>query len=123
MTFGIDDVLNPKNYKIKKLDSRYTGNQHFKYLINFNAGIGNPGIINLNNPRIRLQTARNWFWTNYGPSGEYEYWATCNIVYAGNPNLETLVSKSWAWDTDYNNYRIYVQNDEILSHFVLAHAD
>ena len=118
MTFGIEDVLNPKKYKIQKLDSRYTGSLYFKYLINFNAGIGNPGIVNLDNPRIRLQNARNWFWTNYGPSGEYEYWATCFIV---NPELETPVSTAWAWDTDYNHYRIYVKDDQVLSHFILGH--
>ncbi len=112
----------PDRWKVKKLDSRYTGNQHFKYLLDFDTGRGNPNIINLDNPRIELQKARNWFWTNYGPSGEYEYWATCNHVYAGNPKLETLVSNVWAWDTDYNNYRIYVQNDEILSHWVLSHS-
>lgn len=121
MTFGIEDVLNPKNYKIQKLDSRYTGSLYFKYLINFNAGIGNPGIVNIDNPRIRLQNARNWFWTNYGPSGEYEYWAACLAVYAKNPELETPVSTAWAWDTDYHHYRIYVRNDAVLSHFILGH--
>ena len=120
MAFGINDVLNPKNYKVQKLDSRYTGSLYFKYLIDFNAGVGNPGVANLDNPRIRLQLARNWFWTNYGPSGEYGYWATCINVYAKNPGLEVPVSKVWAWDTDYRHYRIYVKDDETLSHWVLA---
>jgi hypothetical protein len=122
MSFGINDVLNPKNYKVKKLDSRYTGSQYFKYLIDFNAGVGNPGVVNLDNPRIRLQLARNWFWTSYGPSGEYEYWATCFVVYTKNPDLEIPVSKDWAWDTDYGNYRIYIKDDQVLSHWVLAHS-
>ena len=79
------------------------------------------GIDDVLNPNvIRLQKARNWFYTNYGPSGEYEYWITCFVVYAKNPELESFVSKVWAWNTDYNHYRIYVKDDATLSHFVLA---
>jgi hypothetical protein len=112
----------PDRWKIKKLDSRYTGSLYFKYLLNFNTGRGNPNTVNLDNPMIELQKARNWFWTNYGPSGEYSYWAMCLVAYAKNPELETLVSTAWAWDTDYHHYRIYIRDDEVLSHWVLAHS-
>ena len=111
----------PDRWKVKKLDSRYTGSQHFKYLIDFNTGRCRPDQLQLDNPHIELQHARNWFWTNYGPSGEYEYWAICNHVYANNPDLETPVSKLWAWSSTYH-FRIYIKDDTVLSHWVLSHS-
>jgi len=99
--------------KIKKLDKRYTGYQHFNYTAtpmwqsNWNS-------VDLADTQ-RLM--RQWCWETFGPSCEYEEYR----ILAGHREL----NERWCWvggGHKHNSQRILINNEEDKNWFVLRWA-
>lgn len=107
--------LQTKFYKVVTLDSRYTGNQYFKYMIDCRGS----------QKEVLMFEFRNWFWTNYGASAEFRSWVVLtgrNVIFQSKNIAEPHeISPVWAWESEYNRARIYVKDDETLSNFILQH--
>ena len=94
-------------FKIKKMDSRYNGAKHFKYIIDYGGKYSN---------NLTFQIHRNWWFDGYGPSCEIEAWERLKLH---NTDTEWCIVDTWAWDTEFGNRKIYVKDDDTLSFFVL----
>lgn len=86
------------NYRVTKLDRRYTGSGQFKYYIS------PKGISTWAVSKPLLHTWRMWCWEQWGASGERD-WCPDDSV--------------WAWDTEHHHLRIYLKGDKELSMFHL----
>ena len=118
-----------KNFKVVKLDGRYKGGQSFKYLIDYRVvdeSIADPHRLKLYQDQF-LADHRTWFWESYGPSCEIDPWQVAKLHFGnfdlGNTKCSEILSDVWAWHTDYGYKRIYVNNDETLSAFLLKYQD
>jgi hypothetical protein len=80
---------------IVKLDNRYSGCRHWKYLVNCEN-------------TIKLVTVRNWCWKVWGASCEREFWQI-------SPNA----NQHWAWSCNDDYRRIYLKTDTELSVYLL----
>ena len=89
------------NYKITKLDRRHNGYSFYKYSIS-------PNTVDLIKGAELLIKVRNWLWETYGPSAELGL---------------TKRGAIWAWDTEFNNRRLYLQSDAELTMFKLKFGD
>ena len=98
-------------FKIKKTDSRYNGHRHFKYIIDYGGKYGDS---------LTFQIHRNWWFEGFGSSCEIEAWQRHYernaVALALN---DTIIAKTWAWNTEFGNRKIYVKDDDTLSFFVL----
>lgn len=91
-------------YSVVKLDRRFTGRDFFVYSLDYRYG------------REKIDpflAHRNWFWETFGPSAEFNLWEK---VHSDSPNI----SCRWAWETNYDQRRIYVRDEETLSPFLLT---
>jgi hypothetical protein len=89
------------NYKITKLDKRHNGYNFYKYSIS-------PNTFDKIKGAELLIEVRNWLWATYGPSAELGF---------------TKRESIWAWDTEFNNRRLYLQSDVELTMFRLKFGD
>jgi len=99
-------MANRPPFKVVKLDGRFTGRQFFTYALDYRFG----GFGARVEPYLMH---RAWFWETFGPSGEFHLWQKA-VSYQDN------ISRCWAWDSNYDQRRIYVQDDETLSPFLLT---
>ena len=81
-----------------KLDGRHNGVSIFKYGVEFKFS-----------ELDDFCRVREWCWTNFGPSREYEKWASG--VHSKNPR--------WAWDCNQYKNRIYIGTDTEYSMFLM----
>ncbi len=82
--------------KLKKLDRRMNGHGDFKYKITYRKG----------SERLKFIEVRNWCWSQWGPSSEYEFW-------------DEQVNQSWAWIVDEWETKILLATDKEAQWFTL----
>ena len=109
-------------YKIKKLDGRYSYTEYFKYYIAF-------ANIQLSFRHVEyFNDTMQWFNKTYGPSTEIRMWKEildhrkrfgASLLLEEEP-LPEYVNFNWSWSNGYDDLRIYVKNEKILSFFKLA---
>ena len=110
------------SYKVVKLNKRYTGGEYFKYMIEFRSSLHSfpiaPAIL-LHIETIRFHEVRMWCQDNFGYGVEIDCWLY--MYFTSNE----MISKQWAFQSaDFDkNLRIYIRNDESLSHLILSHLD
>jgi hypothetical protein len=93
--------------KITKLDGRHNGWQRWKYFISA------PSTLKTG-PSVELFVSwRVWCWETWGPSKELDYFYFSEVSYQND---------IWCWENDDYKRRIYLQNDEHLSLFMLRWA-
>jgi hypothetical protein len=91
--------------KITKLDRRYNGHQWFKYIVEIDIMLGQG-----RDERVQeFKNLRNWCWETAGPGCELGF-VQLHVTELGLESLE-----KWAWDTEYNNQRLYLKDDELLT--------
>lgn len=104
------------DYKIIKMDRRFTGHQDFGYIVDIK-GKGSSFV-----KAIEFQYLRNWLTASYGPSAEYDIWCKLQAVPLTSTGEKlNLAVDTWAWDIGPNRYRILLQDDVMLTHFILSH--
>ncbi len=82
---------------VVKLDRRYDGHERFSHRVEF-MGHAQPG-----QKSIRVAQwvrARNWLWTQFGPSGE---------LFCAKPMYFDGEQPVWAWDSDKSS--IYLKQE------------
>jgi hypothetical protein len=94
-------------FKTKKLDSRYSGHEYFKHLVEFKPKYQGP---TLSERREMFCNVREWCWTTWGASAELLMYAT---------SFPRSIDPRWSWDTEHGHLRIYLKGDEELSWFLL----
>lgn len=105
-------------YKITKMDGRYS-HYGYKYLVEFSRNTSQgTGVLD-------FDRSRRWFNTNFGWSQDVE----TRERMRENQRLHRAayqpddINPVWAYCVKYGDYRIYVDNDQTLSWFVLAHPN
>ena len=113
------------SYKVVKLNKRYTGGEYFKYMIEFRPNNISPTYTQT----IRFHEVRRWCNDNFGYGVEIDNWVYMYDVQNSHYSKRVVVipksiSEQWAFRyTYYKNLRIYIRNDESLSHLILSHLD
>lgn len=99
------------NIKVIKCDRRHTGYQHFDYIVQ-------PKIDSLNFKKLMsldrfmfFNELRNWCWQTWGPSCERSTY----IRIAEHEQLVQELNKSWSWNSDHNDLRIYLATEKELN--------
>ena len=105
-------------YKITKMDRRYS-HYGYKYLLEFSVSVQRgTGVLD-------FDRARRWFNATFGWSQDVE--TRAKMIENKAYNLDTYkpddINKIWAYAVKYGDYRIYIDNDQTLSWFVLAHPN
>jgi len=109
------------NYKIVKLDGRWSYRNYFEYAIIFsNSMIRDQG-------PVHFATAQKYFFDAYGWSAEIRQWAEIK-KYADNRSMlgvvmPDCVNPNWSWTNGYDDLRIYVQNETGLTLFTLKFSN
>lgn len=104
-------------YKVVKLDQRYSHHGDFAYMLEFSKGhwIGT-GVLS-------FDRVRKWFTTNYGWGQDVE--VRSELLRSKRHHAEEFepddINSVWAFSAKYNDYRIYIDNDQTLSWFLLCH--
>ena len=99
-------------HKAKKLDQRYNGGEHFKYMVDVTRSISlqNPNKYQGSNRMEKLQAfvdMRTWCWETWG--------ASCEM----GAYLPLKQEQVWSWDSEHANLRIYLKTDKELAWFQL----
>lgn len=105
-------------YKITKMDGRYS-HYGYKYLVEFSRNTSQgTGVLD-------FDRSRRWFNTNFGWSQDVETRASMikNQNNFSEAYLSNDINPVWAYCVKYGDYRIYIDNDQTLSWFVLAHPN
>ena len=96
---------------IKKTDKRHTGHEQWQYLVIVERQPQTPfGSFTHLYKTKDLNQLREWCWTTYGPSCELEFWLRLP---------ETERNCHWCWNTNYNNFKIYLRTDKETNWFKL----
>ena len=103
-------------YKVKKLDGRYSHRKYFKYCVEFDKSQWGP---------LKFHNALKWMMETYGYTAEIREWqhithlhqqrSTYNLTDSKVPDV---VNQTWSWTNEYN-LRIYIKSDKELSFFKL----
>lgn len=101
------------------LDGRYTGNNWFKYRIEFMTN--RYGHDARKDRAQQHQEMLEWLWENYGPGCDRDYWkfiAYDNYFPGAFPDKN---GPRWAWYYDVKEHTpyIYIVDDTVLSHIQL----
>lgn len=83
--------------KLKKLDKRYKGHEHFKYLATF-----------WHKDKEKFCEVRNWCWQQWGPGCEIDF-----------HHSVVNRSSSWSWLIDEYRMNIYIATDKEYQWFLL----
>jgi hypothetical protein len=110
-------------YKIHKLDGRYTHREYFAYTIVFSPQMApnNKGVLWFNN-------VLQWFTRTYGHSCEIRMMISMlryHHSFGGlldDTALPEHVNFKWSWTNGYDDLRIYVKSDKELNFFKLSHG-
>jgi hypothetical protein len=103
--------------KTKKTDKRYTGHEHFKYVVDVVMPYapfiqGKP--VNRRQQRIGFyHEVRKWCVDTWGMSCEREHWLT--LQETGDPNINS----HWCWHTELNDLKIYLTSEKEANWFKL----
>ena len=100
------------------MDRRYS-HYGYKYLLEFSVSVQRgTGVLD-------FDRARRWFNATFGWSQDVE--TRAKMIENKAYNLDTYkpddINKIWAYAVKYGDYRIYIDNDQTLSWFVLAHPN
>jgi len=106
------------NYKITKMDGRYS---HYGYthLLEFSRSVQHgTGVLD-------FDRARRWFNTTFGWSQDVETRAKLfeNRLYNKEAYAPDDINRVWAYAVKYGDYRIYINDEQTLGWFVLAHPN
>lgn len=110
-------------YKIRKLDGRYTYREYFTYCIVFWPRMGpeHKGILWYND-------VKRWFEQTYGPTSEIREWREMLRYhhafgsYLDNTVLPDHVNFNWSYTNGYEDLRIYVKGKKELELFKLKYS-
>ena len=104
------------NYKITKMDGRYT-KYGYQYLVEFssNTSVGT-GVLD-------FDRCRRWFNAQFGWSQDVETRQKMEENKRRNPEEyeDNDINPVWAYCVKYGDYRIYIDGDKTLSWFCLCH--
>jgi len=104
------------NYKIIQLDGRYNHRNRFQHLITFSRAPGYSAILD-------FDRCRRWFNDTYGWSQDVEMQFPMAKAQKFHPEITDVeINRHWAYNIKYNDYRIYVADDQILTMFQLRWA-
>ena len=109
-------------YKITKLDARYSFKDKYTYLIEFSQlSWGNgTGVLD-------FDRSRRWFNQAFGWSQEVVIQKDIQLIKLDPSRTEHVndndVNTNWAYSTEYRDYRIYVKDSSVLNWFVLSHPN
>lgn len=108
-------------YKIRKLDGRYTHREYFEYCLIFlpQMAPNHKGVLWFND-------IQQWFTRTYGYTAEIRDWSAMLRYYHSFRNylddtdLPDYVNFHWSWTNGYDDLRIYVKGTKELTMFKLA---
>lgn len=104
------------NYKITKMDGRYT-RYGYQYLIEFSKNlVHGTGVLD-------FDRSRRWFNEQFGWSQDVETRNQMggNKRYHPEAYQDNDINPIWAYAVKYGDYRIYVNEEKTLTWFVLCH--
>lgn len=96
--------------KLRKLDRRHTGYDHFQYMIDFSGGT-----VSTIDDFYQL---REWCWETWGSSKELTNWLFIKTSTAGT-GKRYCQNEHWCWQNDTYATRIYLRTEAECSHFIL----
>ncbi len=104
-------------YDIIKLDGRYNHRDRFRYMITFTKAPGQSAILD-------FDRCRRWFNDTYGWSQDVEmqYPMQQARIKQFDEHSDVEINEQWAYNIKYNDYRIYIANDQMLTMFQLKWA-
>jgi len=105
-------------YKITKMDGRHS-HYGYTYLLEFSKSVQHgTGVLD-------FDRARRWFNATFGWSQDVKTREKMqgNRHYQPRAYQNEDINSAWAYCVKYGDYRIYVNNDQTLSWFVLAHPN
>jgi len=103
-------------YKIIRLDARYNHRNRFKHLISFTKVPGHSAILD-------FDRCRRWLNDTYGWSQDVEMQFPMTKAQKSHPEITDVeINQHWAYNIKYNDYRIYVADDQVLTMFQLRWA-
>ena len=104
-------------YDIIKLDGRYNHRDRFRYTISFTKAPGQSAILD-------FDRCRRWFNDTYGWSQDVEmqYPMQQARIKQFDEHSDVEINEQWAYNIKYNDYRIYIANDQMLTMFQLKWA-
>jgi hypothetical protein len=112
-------------YKIRKLDGRYSYREFFKYCIVFKNTM-----VSANKDVEAFNDCVQWFTKTYGPSAEIRQWSdihryyyTVGVSFLDDTKMPDYVNRNWSWTNGYDDLRIYVKSGKVLTMFKLAHSE
>jgi len=104
-------------YKIVKLDARYSHRSRFRYMISFTKAPGHSAILD-------FDRCRRWLNDTYGWSQDVEMQGPMQQArikqFDEHPDIQ--INEHWAYNIKYDDYRIYVATEQILTMFQLRWA-
>lgn len=105
------------NYKVIKLDNRYTYHEYFSHVIEFtrnsrSRSYNSAGIID-------FDQARRWFSKKFELSFAVETWRELYDLWAVHTPGAEMPNHNWTYSLTYNSYRIYT-NPAALDWFILS---
>jgi hypothetical protein len=96
------------DYKVTKLDRRYTGHEQYAYMAE---PYFDRYVVGSRMQKAQLfDQMRQWCWNQWGPGTEL--------------HLARFLDKSdpWGWETEHSKLRIYLKTDNELALFAVAFA-
>ena len=105
-------------YQVTRLDKRFANHDHFKYMLEFSmATWRGTGVLD-------FDRARRWMNQTWGRSQDVD--TRNKIILRKTALTDSLVQEDdinihWAYAVKYNDYRIYLKDDQALMYFQLAH--
>lgn len=102
-------------YKVTKLNRKYTGYEHFQYIVTVERPPTNR-FSEIQEIKQEWFALREWCWETWGPSKEIEDW-----IRGTSFAPDKLVSQNthWCWQNDKYATRIYLTSDKELNWFTL----
>lgn len=102
-------------YKVTKLNRKYTGYEHFQYIVTVERPKNNR-FLDFQEIKQEWFELREWCWTTWGPSKEIEDWLKATMI---DPTTHVSQNTHWCWQNDKYATRIYLTSDKELNWFTL----
>ena len=103
-------------YKVIELDARYNHRNRFSYMISFTKTPGHSAI-------LEFDRCRRWLNDTYGWSQDVEMQTPMTKAQKSHPEINDVnINRYWAYNIKYDDYRIYVADNQILTMFQLKWA-
>lgn len=104
-------------YKIIRLDRRYSYRDEFDYMIEFMRARSYTFSATNTSGVLAFDRARRWFNQTFGWSQDV---ITRGAMITNGAEMDEINTR-WAYSVAYDQYRLYVASDQELQWFVLAH--